>query len=113
MTPLEEMAIAETPEMGHAMAQDFEVTCSALLVNCASPMCAATEAAIASLGLTENASPAMQFAVNRGLIERDRCSERSAALPLPLVLIPRITQSANDLDLLATIGQGMELSQFS
>jgi anion-transporting ArsA/GET3 family ATPase len=113
VTPLEEMAIAETLEMAQAMAQDFEVTCSALLVNCASPMCAASEAAVAGLGPTANTSPAMQFAVERGLIERERCAELRAALPVPRVLIPRITQSANDLDLLARIGQRMELSQFS
>jgi anion-transporting ArsA/GET3 family ATPase len=113
VTPLEEMAIAETLEMVQAMSKDFEITCSALLVNCASPMCAATEAGIAGLGPTAESSPAMRFAVERGLMERERCMELRSALPVPQVLIPRMTQSSNDLDLLARIGERMELSQFS
>jgi hypothetical protein len=99
--------------MVQAMAKDFEITCSALLVNCASPMCVATEAGIAGLGPTVESSPAMRFAVERGLMERERCMELRGALPVPQVLIPRITQSSNDLDLLARIGERMELSQFS
>ena len=113
VTLLEEMAIAETLEMAQSMAEDFEVTCSALLVNCASPMCAATEAGIAGLGPAAESSPAMRFAVERGLIEWERCVELRAALPVPQVLIPQITQWSNDLDLLARIGQKMDLSQFS
>src|SRR6185295_16450947 len=88
VTPLEEMAIAETLEMVQAMSKDFEITCSALLVNCASPMCAATEAGIAGLGPTAESSPAMRFAIERGLMERERCMELRGALPVPQVLIP-------------------------
>ncbi len=113
MTPLEEMAIAETVELAQSMAEEFEVTCSAILVNCASPMCAATDAGIAGLGPATESSHAMRFAVERGLMERERRVELRAALPAPQVLIPRITQLSNDLDLLASIGERMDLSQFS
>ena len=113
VTPLEEMAIAETVEMARSMASDFEIPCSALLVNCASPLCAATEAGISGLALAAESSPAMRFAVERGLMERDRRLELQAALPAPQVLIPRITEWSNDLDLLARIGERMDLSQFS
>jgi anion-transporting ArsA/GET3 family ATPase len=113
VTPLEEMAIAETLEMAQSMAKDFEVACSAVLVNCASPMCTAAEADIAGLGPTAESSPATRFAVERGFMERERWAELRAALPVPQVLIPRITQWSNDLDLLARISERMPLSQFS
>ena len=113
VTPLEEMAIAETLEMAQSMAEDFEIKCSALLVNCASAMCSATEADLAGLRPAAESSPAMRFAVERGLMERERCLELRAALPVPQVLIPRFNQWANDLDLLTRIGERMDLSQFS
>jgi len=113
VTPLEEMAIAETVELAQSMAKEFEVSCSAILVNCASPMCAATDDGIAGLGPTTAFSQAVRFAVERGLMERERRVELRAALPAPQVLIPRITQWSNDLDLLAGIGERMDLSRFS
>ncbi len=113
VTPLEEMAIAETRDIARAMAGDFGVTCSAILVNCASPMCSASEEDIGALGEVQDSSPAMRFAVERGLTERHRLAELRTMLPLPQVLIPRITQWSNDVDLLFRIGAGMNLSQFS
>ncbi|MEO7649928.1 MAG: ArsA family ATPase [Bryobacteraceae bacterium] len=114
VTPLEEMAIAETLEMAQSMDRDFGVACSALLVNFASAMCTATEADIAGLEPTSDSSPALRFAVERGLIERERCVELRAALPVvPQVLIPRITQWSSDLDLLTKIGERMDASHFS
>ncbi len=113
VTPLEEMAIAETLELAQSMADDFEVASSALLVNCASPMCSASEAGIAGLGAAAESSPAMRFAIERGLIERERCAGLRDALPVPRVMIPRITEWSNDLDLLARIGERMDLPEFS
>lgn len=113
VTPLEEMAIAETLDMAQSMTQEFEVTCSALLVNCASPMCAAADAEIAGLGPAAESSPAMRFTVERGMMERERCAKLRDALPVPQLLIPRITQWSNDLDLLARIGERMDLSPYS
>jgi anion-transporting ArsA/GET3 family ATPase len=113
VTPLEEMAIAETLETVEAVAKDFQISCSALLINCASPMCSATESEIAQVEKMRESSPAMHFAVDRGLIERERRAELAASLPVPQVLIPRITHWSSDLDLLAKIGGQMDLSQFS
>jgi len=113
VTPLEEMAIAETLDVAKAMATDFDLTCSAVLLNCASPLCSATESDIAKMQATPDSSPAMHFAVERGLTERQRMVELRERLSLPQLLIPRITNWANDLDLLVRIGAGMDLSQFS
>jgi anion-transporting ArsA/GET3 family ATPase len=113
VTPLEEMAIAETLETVEAVAKDFQISCSALLINCASPMCSATEFEIAQVETLRDSSPAMHFAVDRGLIERERRAELASTLPVPQVLIPRITHWSSDLDLLAKIGGQMDLSQFS
>jgi anion-transporting ArsA/GET3 family ATPase len=109
VTPLEEMAITETLEMTQAMASDFHVPCTALLVNLASPMCTAPEAAVEALGSLKDSSPAMHFAVERGLMERERWVNLRAALPAPQLAIPRITEWSNDLDLLARIGERMDL----
>ena len=75
VTSLEEMAIAETLELAESVARDFGITCSALLVNCASPMCTAGEERIAGLIASPSASPILKIAVQRGLMERERCAE--------------------------------------
>jgi anion-transporting ArsA/GET3 family ATPase len=113
VTPLEEMAITETLETVESMDKDFQISCSALLINCASPMCSATESDIAQVERARASSPAMSFAVDRGLLERERRAELSAALPVPQLLIPRITHWSDDLDLLAKIAEKMQLPQFA
>jgi anion-transporting ArsA/GET3 family ATPase len=113
VTPLEEMAIAETIETAEAMSADFAINCSAVLINSASPMCAATPEEIALAESLRDSSPAMRFAVERGSIERERRAELAAALPIPEIIIPRLTHCANDLDLLARVGEHMDLSRFS
>ncbi len=113
VTPLEEMAITETLETVEAMAKDFQISCSALLINCASPLCSATQLEISEVTARRESSPAMRFAVDRGLMERERRAELAVSLPVRQVLIPRITHWANDLDLLSKIGDQMGLAQFS
>jgi anion-transporting ArsA/GET3 family ATPase len=113
VTSLEEMAIVETLEVAQTMASDFAVPCSALLVNCASPMCTAGEDDIKAIREPAAVSPALRFAVQRGLIERQRLRDLSAALPAPQVLIPRMTRCSSDLDLIARIGEQMDLARFS
>jgi anion-transporting ArsA/GET3 family ATPase len=113
VTSLEEMAIAETLEMAESMANDFGVACSALLVNCASPMCSVPDEGIAGLSDTTYSSPALRFAVQRGLMERERCKQLRASLPVPQVLVPRFNHSSSDLDLISRIGDGIEFSHFS
>jgi anion-transporting ArsA/GET3 family ATPase len=113
VTPLEEMAIAETLDMAQSMDKDFGIACSAVLLNCASAMCTASDADIAGLESISESAPAMRFAIERGLTERERCIELRDALPAPQVLIPRITHSSSDLDLLARIGERMDFSYLS
>ena len=113
VTPLEEMAIAETIETTGVMSKEFQISCSALLINGASPMCAASPEQIAQVESLRESSPAMRFAVDRGLVERERRAELTASLSAPQLIIPRITHWANDLDLLARIGERMDLSQFA
>ena len=111
VTLLEEMAITETLELAQSMEKEYEVACSALFVNCASPMCAATDGDIAGLGDASGSSAALRFAIERGLMERQRCIELRSALPAPQMLIPRIAHSSSDLDLIAKIGDKMSFFQ--
>src|SRR5579871_131292 len=90
VTPLEEMAIAETVETAQVMSGEFDIPCSAVLINSASPMCTATPAEMALAESLRDSSPAMRFAVERGWIERERRAELAAVLPLPEVVIPRL-----------------------
>jgi arsenite-transporting ATPase len=113
VTPLEEMAIAETKEIAEAMSKDFGVAASAVLVNFASPLCSASEAEIADLDSMRESSRAMQFAIERGMVERERLAELKASLSVPQLLIPRVNHWSSDLDLLTKIGGGMDLSQFA
>jgi hypothetical protein len=107
------MAIAETLDIADAMDRDFQVPCSAVLVNSVSPMVTADESRIAEVEQVKDSSPALSFSVDRGMTERSRRAELGAALPAPQVLIPRITNAADDLDLLAKIAGVMDLSRFA
>lgn len=111
--PPEEMAIAETLDIANAMVKDFGVDCSAVLVNQASPLCNAAETEIAALAPEADSSAAMRFAFDRGVMERGRLADLRSTLPVPQILVPRITHYSNDLDLLAAVGQGMELPGFA
>ena len=113
VTPLEEMAIAETMDIAEAMDRDFQVPCSAVLVNSVSPMVTADESQIAQLEMMKDSSAALSFSVDRGMTERGRLGELSTSLSAPQVLIPRITNAADDLDLLAKIAGVMDLSRFA
>lgn len=113
VTPLEEMAIAETLDIAGAMDRDFQVPCAAVLVNSVSPMVTADESQMAELEQVKDSSRALSFSVDRGLTERGRLAGLSSSLPAPQVLIPRITNAADDLDLLAKIASTMDLSRFA
>jgi anion-transporting ArsA/GET3 family ATPase len=113
VTPLEEMAIAETLDIAEAMDRDFQVPCAAVLVNSTSPMVTANEREVADLERMKDSSPALSFSVDRGMTERARLAELGRSLPAPQALIPRITNAADDLDLLAKIAGLMDLSRFA
>jgi anion-transporting ArsA/GET3 family ATPase len=113
VTPLEEMAITETVEMAQVMLNEFQIASSALVVNLASPMCSADESELSQLTGLADDSPAMHFAVERGLLERERSFALRSSLPVPQLLIPRITQWADDLELLTKIGERLDLAQLA
>ena len=113
VTPLEEMAIAETLELSQSVRKDFEMQCSTVIVNCASPFCTASADDVAGLVSLPEKSDAMRFAVNRGIQERERLAGLATSLPSTQILIPRITHWVNDLDLLAKVGEKLDMARFA
>lgn len=109
VTPLEEMAIAETTEMTEALFQDFRLRCTALILNMVSPLVTASEKDAKSLKVTPESSPAFRFAVDRGTLERERAGELSTQITAPQIAIPRIREWSGDLDLLGKVGEWLDL----
>jgi hypothetical protein len=52
--------------------------------------------------------PALRFALERGLVERERASELQARIPAPQIVVERVSRWSSDLDLLNQIGQSLE-----
>ena len=106
-TTLEEMAIQETIEMCRALEQDFQLRPTRLLLNLVSPIVDATHADVEELERTAAASSdqALRFALDRGLVERQRAADLRAELASPSLAVERARQWSGDLDLLAQIGQ--------
>jgi anion-transporting ArsA/GET3 family ATPase len=111
VTPLEEMALAETVEMTQSLASEFQLRCSALILNLVSPLVTAKEKEVAELKAGADASPALRFAIERGKLERERSIDIRRAIPAPQVCVPRIREWSGDLDLLGQVGQWLELSE--
>ncbi len=111
VTPLEEMAIAETIEMTQALQGDFGLQCTALILNLVSPLFSASEQEMTRLKTASEESAAFRFALARGRSERARGAEVAAAIPAPQVTIPRIRHWDGDLDLLDQIGQWLTLPE--
>jgi anion-transporting ArsA/GET3 family ATPase len=109
VTPLEEMAIAETIEMTEALFQDFRLSCTALILNMVSPLVTASENDTKSLKVTPESSPAFRFAVDRGELERERAGELRTRITAPQIPIPRIREWNGDLDLLGQVGEWLDL----
>jgi arsenite-transporting ATPase len=109
ITPLEEMAIAETIEMTDSLYQDFRLRCSALILNMVSPLVTASEKDIKALKLTSESSPALRFAVDRGALERERANDLLTAIIAPQIPVPRIQEWNGDLDLLVQVGKWLDL----
>ena len=105
VTPLEEMAIAETVEMTQALKADFGLRCTALIINLVSPLLSATEAQVAGLKRAADESAAFRFAMERGRTERERNAEIGASIDALQIHIPRIRHWDGDLDLLGQVGQ--------
>jgi len=106
VTTLEEMAIEETLEMCARLAAEFQLVPAAALMNLVSPLATASEAEIDSLNRTGD--PALRFALERGLIERERVGELHRKLPAPQVAVERVRGWSSDLDLLNQIGASLD-----
>lgn len=100
VTQPEEMAVAETLELSASLDKNFGIRPAAVLLNAVSPLCTASPEQLA--GLNGGASEAMQFALERGLAEREICAKLATDLPVPQMFVPRLVGA--DLDLLETAG---------
>ena len=105
VTPLEEMAIAETIEMTESLARDFQLRCSSLILNMVSPLVTAGAEEAKKLKVVDDTSPALRFAIDRGMLERERSIELRTAIPAPQICVPRIREWNGDLDLLGQMGE--------
>ena len=108
VTTLEEMAMAETVDLAADLQRTFGLTCACVLINAASPLCMATDEEVASLPAA-TANPALHFAIDRGLLERERVHELKGRLQVPQTIVPRITNRPSDLDLLIEVGERLHM----
>jgi len=111
VTPLEEMAIAETVEMTESLKHDFQLRCTALILNLVSPLVTASEEEVAELKVDDETSPALRFAIDRGKLERERSIDIGKAIRAPRVCVPRIREWSGDLDLLGQVSRFLDLPQ--
>jgi len=111
VTPLEEMAIAETVEMTESLKHDFQLRCTALILNLVSPLVTAGEEEVAELKVDDETSPALRFAIDRGKLERERSIDIGKAIRAPRVCVPRIREWSGDLDLLGQVSRFLDLPQ--
>lgn len=109
VSPLEEMALTETFEMADALSREFELGCDALILNSVSPVVTASDEDLATIHLDEASAPALRFAINRGLAERELCGEIRHRLAAPQISVPRIRHWDGDLDLLDQIGEWIDI----
>jgi anion-transporting ArsA/GET3 family ATPase len=108
VTTLEEMALAETVDLADDLQRTFGLVCSTVLINAASPVCTATDEEMAGLP-TKSTDAALRFAIDHGLVERERVIELKRRLPIAQTIIPRITNRPTDIDLLLGIGERLNL----
>jgi anion-transporting ArsA/GET3 family ATPase len=106
-TTLEEMAMQETVEMCRALENEFQLRPTTLLLNLVSPIIEASPEAVEQLQRTAAASSdeALRFALDRGLLERQRSLELRAELATPALAVERARHWASDLDLLEQLGR--------
>jgi cellulose biosynthesis protein BcsQ len=106
ITTLEEMAVEETIEMCATLKTEFGLDPAAVVLNLVSPLATADEAEIDAL---RNASdPALRFALERGLIERERAGYLKEKIPARQTPVERARAVASDLDLLSEAGSSLE-----
>jgi hypothetical protein len=107
ITTLEEMAIEETVEMCAKLESEFHLKPASVLLNLVSPLATASEADIDAL--KTEADPALHFALERGIVERERASYLRRKLPAPQVPVERASAWSSDLDLLLQLGRSLDM----
>jgi anion-transporting ArsA/GET3 family ATPase len=107
ITTLEEMAIEETVEMCGKLESEFNLKPASVLLNLVSPLCTASESDIDAL--KTEADPALHFALERGIVERERAAYLRQKLPAPQVPIERASAWSSDLDLLVQLGRSLDI----
>jgi len=106
VTTLEEMAIEETVEMCARLEAEYSLKATSLLLNLVSPLVTAAQADVDSLQSTTD--PALRFALDRGLLERERAAELMEKIPAPQVTVDRARHWNSDLDLLDQVGHSLD-----
>jgi hypothetical protein len=110
VTTLEEMAIDETVELCAALDRDFRLQPAAVILNLVSPLAGATAAEVGSVAGTPQ-DPALQFALERGRLERERAAGLRTRIQAPALPVERVRRWSNDLDLLRQAGRWLEALQ--
>jgi anion-transporting ArsA/GET3 family ATPase len=106
ITTLEEMAIEETIEMCARLETEFSLKAAALLLNLVSPLATASGGDIDALRSASD--PALRFALERGVIERERAAYLRQKIPVGQVAVERSSGWSSDLDLLAQLGRSLD-----
>jgi len=100
------MAIEETVEMCARLETEFALKAQAVLMNLVSPLATISASEIDELRHTDD--PALRFAVERGLVERERAVELKKRIPAGQIAVERVRAWSSDLDLLMQIGQSLD-----
>ena len=96
----------ETLDLCHALENEFGLHASAVLLNLVSPLAGATaertEEARTAAAASEDET--LQFAVARGILERERAETIRKDLNARAIEVPRIRGTSSDIDLLEQVG---------
>lgn len=103
-TTLEEMAMEETVDLCRRLDSEFQLRAAALVLNMVSPLATAGEADVERL---KTERPAFTFALERGLMERERREQMAARLTAPTFAVERVRRWSDDLDMLQKIGESL------
>ncbi|MEQ1945947.1 MAG: ArsA-related P-loop ATPase [Bryobacteraceae bacterium] len=110
ITTLEEMAMEETLDLCRSMRSEFNLRASSVLLNLVSPLAGASpeRAEEARRAAESSSDPALHFAVERGVTERERAESIRKSLDAPVIPVPRTRRGSSDVELLERIGSFLE-----
>ncbi len=94
-----------------ALEREFHLQSAALLLNLASPLLAATDAEVEQLrsAVADSPGSALHFALERGLLERERAAALRSLISAPAITVKRVRSWTSDLDLLEQVGRDLGL----